>query len=782
MKTRRSRKWSGRAIEGLEPRRNPSTATAAAAAWSGPADFPIFEAPKLSTTPADGAVFESADAPSTLTFHLGGPAVVFWSGAGGVHLRRVSEDGSETILDSSDWGPAQLTGDSATLALPAGLPAGRYRIVILGGSSLAFIYSQQRQDPMEDRVIAEFQVKPRTDVDLGIAGSVVRGVTGTLEGSKSDASYRIHLPKGVALWRLALQLDAGRIGSGLIAGITVFDADGRQVASGSVGSDFKGDHPNDPYLFAGLPPGDYIVVVSKSAAMSGGGFRLNVAADPVKGPTRVTSFKPERSIGGVNGFTIGFDSAIDPTRLRSDSVHIVDASGSRYAFRLVSVGDGLTSARFESLSPLPAGNYRLVAAGDRPIADLIGRLPVANSLPAGVLAAWTVKPGEAGTAGGGDTRPAVVAGSLDLKPGAVLEIPIVLGPKDSLLLVSKLKSGTMRIEVIGRDGLKVVHQGTDSPATELWINPGEGSYILRIISVGDSPLAGSWSLNPTPIRDESIVARAVGSQGMIGLRLSEGTGEVSPAAPSPAPRGASQPAAGRSELGPSPWAYGSGSTPIGRPISTADAVTPVGPTTADGLTSVAWAQGNASAEGVSFILSVGGRGDEGAPREAGSPKASETTPGRTGAVDGEVARTGPDGDSIADDGALERAERVAEAVMGGLRWIVGRPAGDDPDVRVEATDGGLLAQAAPAPREVDGSEGKVQRSALDLPFTVLLVTASTFHLRRATRRWWGRRKLAADAIRPAGQPPYPAPKTLFRGPRRMTPAGEASRPKAPRRG
>lgn len=793
MMTRRSRKWSGPTIDRLEARQTPSLAAGAFVGVRPPVDVPIFIQPRLATTPADGSTFEAADVPSALVFSLGGPAAILWSDYS-VELRQVAADGSEiTMIGKNDWGPATFNANgTVALALPAKLDPGRYRIVLVGGGGLAFTYAQGRWDPTQDRSIAEFVVKPATGaIDLGVVGRDARTVAGGLDGQAADAdAFRVHLADGAALWRLAVQVDAARIGSKLIAGLAVYDADGREVASVPVGANLPGDHPNDPYLFAGLAPGDYVVVLSRPAGMPGGEYRLGVVADPVVEPTRVASFALDRSDAGATGFTIAFSSPIDPARLRSDAVYVVDDSGAKHAVKLASVGAGLTSARFEFLGSLPAGDYRLVIAGDRPLADLIGRTPLADGLPGGTLAAWTITAAEAGPRVEPAPIGVVASGPLGLAPGSVLEVPIVLGADQSLVLDARLTSGAMRIELVGGpDGPVVLTDGMVSRGTELWIRPGAGAFAVRIVSVGGATLAGAWALKSAAVSDESLVAAAIGSRGAIGLRMAEGTGpsQSGPSAPdapggttprdSRAARSSTEAvgratAAARSELGPSPWAYGAGPAPIGRPSTTADAVAPVGPSAPDGLSAVAWAGPDASARGASLILSTDRQADDGIPRgPAGSPEAAEATPVR----DEEVARAATDAE--ADDGALDRAERVAESVLGGLRWLLDRPGRATPPAG--DVDASALARAEAAAPGAAGSDGKVQRSALDLPFAVLFVTASTFHLRRATRRWWKKRKLAAGA---APQALPTAPRPLFRGPRLMTGVRADGRPSLPRRG
>ncbi|WP_337174691.1 hypothetical protein [Paludisphaera sp.] len=780
---RRSRKWSGPAIDRLEARRTPSHAGAGLSGMSPPADFPAFARPQLTASPADGSTINVADAPSTLVLHMGGPAEFLWFDAS-VELRRVAPDGSEvTVVEANRWAPASIAGETVTLALPSRLESGRYRIVVLGGTGLASTYAPGRWDPAGDHAIAEFEVKAEAvATDLGDVGPEIRAVAGSLDGMAAADSYKIRLHDGPGLWRLGLQLDADRMGSGLIAGLTVLDANGRRVAEVSAWPGLPTDHPDDPYLFAALAPGEYTVVVSRAAGAPGGAYRLNLVASPVVSQTRVSSFVLERSGAGPSGFQITFSSPIDPARLRPDAIAVVDAFGAIHAARLVSVDEGLTAARFEFDAPLPAGEYRLLVAGDRPLADLIGRPPVAEGLPAGTLASWSVSSVEAGAGLAPPRSGLIAAGRFDLPPGETLEIPITLRDGESLILASILDSGGMRVEVLGGpDGPIVVSDGIGSYSGESWINPGAGNFVIRIVAVGERPLAGSWKLNEATTPAAWLIARAVGSRGAIGL----GMGEEASTPQSPAPvakpavpaldTAAAATGAGRSALGPSPWAYGAGSKPVGRPTPTGDVVAPVGPLgppTIGASMSVAWAGEDDLASGLGPILITPSRADD-APQKAIVP--------RDDMVALAAAESAPD----ADSDALDRAERVADAILGRLQWLVEGPAPAADGDAVPPTDAGAQAQVQAgdpdADAELNGSGGRVQRSALELPFTVLFITASTFHLRRASRRWWSKRKIAREAAAAAAAVSAPF-KPLLRGPRFMSRAASRPRAAGPRHG
>jgi len=125
-----------------------------------------------------------------------------------------------------------------------------------------------------------------------------------------------------------------------------------------------------------------------------------------------------------------------------------------------------------------------------------------------------------------------------------------------------------------------------------------------------------------------------------------------------------------------------------------------------------------------------------------------------------VARASARGDAA----ALDRADRAIAATK--LGWLLEAP---QPEPEADAVE---LPPAAPAEARAgddglrsDGegpSEGMVERASFEVPIGLLLVTTSTYHLRRAILRWWRRRHGVA--------PPPRVARPLFRGPRRMTPS------------
>ncbi|WP_156512726.1 hypothetical protein [Planctomyces sp. SH-PL62] len=719
---------------------------------------------------------DASNAPGSIGVGLQGipaSALTFY----GVELRRVEADGSEsTILDGTEIDRGTLDDSTGALSfrLDAPLGVGRYRIVLSGGSLLSRSLSRGRWDPSQDRTVSEFEVKGSTATtvtsdDLGQIGPDVRSIAGSLTGSAaSQASYRIRLDSGHALWRLGLQLDAGRIGSPLLGGITVYDADGNVAATTSARLDLPLGFPNDPYLFVGLGPGEYDVVVTKPEGQTGGDFRLNVVADPAATMTKVAAFAVDQTDGEVMGFTISFTSPIDPARLASQGILVIEAGGGVHLAHLTRVEPGLQRLGFEFDQPLPAGEYHLLATDDGPIVDLIGRVPIAEGLSAGILAAWMVSPnGEATVWTPPSTN--LGRGEFSLNPGQSIEIPILVDQAKSLILRSILTNGGVSIEVIGEGFVKVVDPASGTPGQEYSFELPAGSYVLRLTGVGEGPATGGWSLDLKLVSAESLIASAVGPGGALSLRLGQSGDASTPASTqTSSSHSRSSPTAGaNARMGPlssaSPFSRTAASRPIGRPSTGSVAIAAVGPSVMGGRTAVAWAGASSANQGAaaSLILSVNGQADDGLPRgPAGMSEPTAATP----TFDGEVtltaqARATDEG----DDAAILQADRVIAAVQGGLRWLLDGPSAESAPHDLAGVIPRTIDPAAAEAADGEGpSDGKVERASFELPLGILVLTTATFHFRRAALRWWRKRKAAAGGLAQVSPGPY-------RGPRRMSP-------------
>lgn len=399
------------AVESLEQRRVLSATFAPGFPMLGqlPPGFPAPGGASLhdlmSASPGDGAVVSAGDAPSEIVIHLDGGLVQSWS-ATAAALYKLGDDGTAAaIFGEGNW-PDFLkdsTADTVTIPLNGPLGLGRYRLALVGGvGSFSQMIGNGAWDYMEDQTIAEFEVVGAANpfdaaIDAGAAGPTERTFAGSLASGADEAFYKVELTADQSLWRLGLQLDAQRLGSGLLATLTVYDAQGHALAS-SAGRRGLASAPDDPYLFAGLQPGTYYVGISPAAGdHAAGDYQLTIAADPVTGPTRVVDFALDWTNGAPTGFTITFSDTIAPDRFTAatNPLLVVDAGGTIHPARLSAAADGLRRLSFVFDEPIPAGDYALVAPEGGGLVDLIGRAPVADGSTAGLLASWTVAPHQA---------------------------------------------------------------------------------------------------------------------------------------------------------------------------------------------------------------------------------------------------------------------------------------------------------------------------------------------------------------------------------------------------
>lgn len=804
MTMRLPRHWSGLEFEPLEQRRTPSTMGVADVASVDAAHAALSRL--ISTTPADGSVLDISESPSVLTLHMSRMLAVSWTNTL-VGVERIESDGSQTPILNA-LGDADVSIDPGagivTISLTAPLGPGRYVFVLHPGFQSEML-SRGRWDYTKDQEIAEFEVESAAPPvqDLGVIGSAILSTSGTLANTNGAQDvYHFQLGAGQPLWQVTIQLDAQVIGSDLIAGLKVYDQSGNLVKEVLAGKFQQQDIPggdlaaaNDPYLFLGLAPGDYYVVVSKTDSQPGGDYLLNVAADPARGPTSVTSFTVDRSAGIATGFTLTFSAPLDPNTVLLDSVKAVDSNGRSYALKLTRADYGLQRVGYTFTSAVPAGDFTVVVSGERPLADMVGRTPVATGLPVGTLARFTLSTAEAPTSVPGPSpSKAIGGGTISLAGGSSVDIPIVVDQNALLTLRAQAQSGSLRIEVIGVDG--TVFETTGSELLELPLGLTPGAYVVRVTAVGGPFLSGAWSLVDDALHMD-VVADAVGPGGVLAIRLGvdrsaysasqPGTPTFTPTpTPTPsftAPIIARADAARSVEMGPSPWAAGSSAAPtlVGRPSPNGDGVASVGPTVPGSITAVAWAAPAAgwSTSPLSAILSSStSQSDDGQERgPAGMPEnLAMSADHDEKVVRVESARTDP-ASPDADAAALLKADRVLAALQGGFQWLFdGLGASPEP---LPAGD----SVAAAGPDATGPSTGQVERSSLDLPVGVLFVTASTVHLRRAALRWWRKHK-AIVATSSTTAADKPALKPLFRGPRRMTPvpSRESGRVYGPKHG
>ncbi len=781
---------------------------------------------KISVTPGDGQIFSDAAAPRQIVVNLkaaqlaGLPPVGFSWSDDAVFLEQVgSDDRISVVGDRSKPTPAVLdpAAQTATIPLASPLEPGRYRIVLAGGSMLAQLLSDPSWNSDADHTLVEFQVvgKPATldnAIDLGDVGSAVGSASGALDlQGHGVALYKITLGTSQPLWRLGLQINAWSMGSPLRSALTLFDQQGRALASRTAGEGL-GSAVNDPYLYVALKPGVYYVGVSGAGNIGGapggydpttgapgistgigvvGPYQLEIVADPASSATSVVGFSlqsADPTSTSPTGFTISFSGAIDPASLAGDPLYVQDQQGNSFPVLFGSAGSGLNQLGFWFNQPLPPGRYSLVAPTEGGLTDLIGQTPIAPGLPAGTLATWTVDATPTGANGGEVGVPAgfsrvsdtlvVASGRAVLPGGGEVTYRLLIPPHTSASLNTDAIPSSLRVMLMKSDGTVV--DGSSISNQDLYSKLGGkyadldgGVYLLTLSAVGSKPLTITWSLTLQSKRDAQV-ANAVGSAGALGLRFgASSSSSGAPIGPASAAPSFAAPGQGSITTLPSSYTITVGSTLVGRPSVGNDAIAAVGSSSSIGLVALA-APGRGLAAG---ILSAGGYGDDGLLRD---PEGLVVTRAATAAL---AERSGPQasiekprqdvaetrGDE-ADVLALLEADRLSNAARSVAWWLFGGAEDDRAAIATAdrldpATRAGVEATAAELQRElrVDLEQsGKVERAALGAPVSLVVAAAAAFRFRQFARKYW-RRSSAASATAKATQAP------LWRGPRYMVP-------------
>jgi hypothetical protein len=508
-------------------------------------------------TPADGETLTSS--PSSLVISFDQEVDFFWLD-GDVMLSRVNNDGSLT----SQFSPSNLpmasfdpTGSQATIPLDQPLSPGRYRIVLAGGTDVANLVGSGLWDTSVDQTLGEFTVvQPGVTLagatNLGTIGPQVQSVAGSLDlsaGQENVALYKFTLAPG-HFWRLGLQFDAQRIGSGLSGAIALFDQSGALIASRDAGTG-RPDFPADPFLFTGLNPGVYYVGVSGAGnvpgqpggydpvagtigtsglSQPGGPFGLDLVADVADTPTRVLGFMLQYNDSlnpSPTGLTIGFSGPIDPSSIVGKGtgqygVVVVDQAGKSWGLTPVGYSESNCQVTFVFNQPLPAGRYTLRVPATGGLTDLAGKAPTAPGLAPGVLASWVVGAPRFATIPDnlGIVWPSSgLGGYADIGPGQSIVLPVAVPVSGFTKLETILSQGQLAIQRIGADGMVVLEPGTSAPVSDYLLGLLQGFYWLKLTAVGTQTVHVYWGLKPESLNPESLIDNGVGQSPALSLRL-----------------------------------------------------------------------------------------------------------------------------------------------------------------------------------------------------------------------------------------------------------------------
>lgn len=546
------------------------------------------DAESLPTDPAD-------DGPEILDFALGtalDPAPVMLR----VRLSEPIADDSvvpgRTVLLLGPRGESTFTctviGSELIISPDAPLSPGNYRLVVRGsgatdvlrdvdGQPLGFTpetgSGNDRTIPFEVGGIEGTQALTANDTRataeqlgrLDGAGLIQRtgwigdDATDPVPLNPSDVDFYQFRIAGSGSFTLGAEVFAGRVGSSLDAGLSLFrvDARGRLVwlanasASGSTAVAEDGTLPlaDEPILFAGLSAGSYVVAVTSAgneAGMDGGfdpqhthsgraggstgSYVLNLwAALDTESPTVVASQPANGSIlpAPPERFEVAFS---EPLPLRSSmTAVVVNAAGRVVASaRLASFEPEAGVAQFAMIDALPVGAYGLHLRG---FGDFASHRLIANDASGDYVIPFTVAGPERGTAGNpllrtfadsgdgfadlGTLFPAeLVKGVVLKRDGSSEPAPTVdayrfrvLDGNEYTFLLDE-HSSAVNVELFDANGERIdaVRQGTGAGLKAIL---SAGTFELRVTTSGAGDVPTNYGLtlrtatlpeDPTPLR------------------------------------------------------------------------------------------------------------------------------------------------------------------------------------------------------------------------------------------------------------------------------------------
>lgn len=551
-------------------------------ALSGPGDPPEFDFDSsawtedwpladflqiLSTTPADGSVLSAP--PSAVRVQFDRPLDEFSLGLNDIRLERLdadgnvvwtSDDGNTTLVSTLD-----LDGVTLLVELPGSLTLepGSYRIVLsenafLSGLDFSMLETFGEAVTLASFTLARQGVRLEDAIDLGTIGPNTRPISGFLNFELDPGHvrlYRFRLAPGHQ-WRFGAEITAQRDGSPLDAALALFDAHGRVLATQDVG---LLDAPNDPYLFAGLAPGVYYIGVSGVGNIPGrpggydpavglpesrqfdrasGPFRLHMVADRVLQPTRLIDFAlryDDPFDPTPSGFHLQFNSLVFPFPKDPDDptgepmgVRLQDQNGKTWALVADLFEVNAARLQYSFFDRLPPGQYTLRLPLQHKLVDLAGRAPVADGLPAGVLATFTVH----------ETRPPHATNNLGiafqrelkdgfgatatLQPGETIAYRLVATRSQLLRLKLRSQGGAALVQVLSPTSSTLAFEleprQTARESTRL-IQAFRGSIIVRIQAAGNAPVEVRWTFATTASDNERLLLNANGQGPALQLRF-----------------------------------------------------------------------------------------------------------------------------------------------------------------------------------------------------------------------------------------------------------------------
>ena len=559
------------------------------------------------TEPASGTAL--LDSPESFRVMFDALLADYSVGPSDITLGRVGADGTEQpVFDELNLPFERLdeTGTGLVFTFTHALEPGTYRLFLAGDTMLSTVDGDSLAP--EDGIahlIAEFTIdRPGVSLDdahildtMGPSPVTVSGaldfewtprqthqgrskslaVSGDLnvESIPNDvALYQFTLAKG-HFWRVGLEVSAERDGGNLNSVISLFDAQGRLLASNHVG---RASHPFDPFLFAGLSAGTYYVDVSGSGNLPdiGGGYdpatgRPGISQDQPGGPITLRLVADEADLpGALTDFRVGHADRLDPSPSSialqfsqaldldvpgkdTDAadghwIDVVDASGHVWPVVLTSYDPSRARIEFAFATKLPAGAYQVRLPEVGGLVDLAGHRPKNPSLPAGVLATFAVSP---------RTVPAAKddLSTISLDPNISQTIQPSLAPSASesyrmivafpafYQVQTQADNGKVDVTILNARGDAVASSETPGAlvTTLAYLTPGEYTVVVR--NLGNAHVVVDGDVRVTSYEWDSLLLNGVGQSSALDLRLvSYSTGASSSYDASPPSSRASGPA------------------------------------------------------------------------------------------------------------------------------------------------------------------------------------------------------------------------------------------------
>lgn len=605
---------------------------------------------EISTTdPEPGAILTAPPTALTVSFNRPvDPGTLAFD----FQIDELADDGGVIASSFLISDPAGLSpsGDVLTLTPDTPLGLARFRLILLGFSALSDLDGVPLVADGLDRIVAEFSIVEPSRIrfddatDLGTITDAPTIVAGMLAGDAMQL-YRFDLPTGHH-WRLGAEVTAERDGGTLDTALTLFDADGRQIATAEVG---RADAPKDPYLFAGLGAGTYFVGVSEDGGL-GGPYRLHVVADAADEPVTLREFRLDHADPldtSPTGFRLAFSGPVrvgPDFGLVSPGVELVDGLGRTWPVLVSGYDEAEAALAYVFGSRLPEGRYHLrvpePSAGG--LIDLAGHSPLAHNLPAGVLAAFLIAP-EADREDPDDFGPvspidfeAGIAREFDIPSGEEHAVRfVIVRPAFTHIIARGIEGETfaelIRLDDETRRPVRVVDEAAFQGE---YFNLDAGIYRIHLRSIGPVSARLNLSIRGVPVMNESLLLNGLGQGPALNLRLIAPTvpsidsppiASIEPVSPpTPAPTTPSTPSPGiptspeprpfsdraasnptdvpapttsaptsdrtvtsEPPKGPAGLLLSLGGEPVGRPLANAARVAAVGPSFGDGVTAVA---------------------------------------------------------------------------------------------------------------------------------------------------------------------------------------------------